>query len=407
MPPGDGTTVSREGALAALVRGKTRKSLLGGVPGGVPLIELTTRPAAVTIYVSLPPPGTHRNDTRYPVAIVGGGYRGILESPSTRIPGLVSIADIAPTVVALADDEDPRIGSTPGTPADLRELDRTLRRQSRARNPAIAILAFSAIALAVLALLVRSPAVARACVLASPLALAVAIALVRSRADVAGRAPHGARAAHGLTRRRRRSALRTGARSPSPSRRSSPRTSSCSSSSRPGRRWPRSGPHRERAAASTDRRTSRRRSSSPSRCSRGRRSACAGSFPSPLLSLVTVGWSKAGADGGGLVVVAAGCAVLGMRLATGRLTVRAVAVAGRARRRARPRARRPRRGHRRLEPRHAARRRRAGRAARRARQPRAHLGGAARVLVARRARVRDRDRSPRHSRHPPPEIRRR
>ena len=154
MPPGDGTTVSREGALAALVRGKTRKSLLGGVPGGEPLIELASRPAVVTIYVSLPPPGTHRNDTRYPVAIVGGGYRGILESPSTRIPGLISIADIAPTAVALAGDEDPRIGSTAGTPADLRELDRTLRRQARARNPAIAILAFSAIALAALALLV-------------------------------------------------------------------------------------------------------------------------------------------------------------------------------------------------------------------------------------------------------------
>lgn len=177
MPPGDGTTVSREGALAALVRGKTRKSLLGGVPGGAPLIELTTRPAAVTIYVSLPPAGTRRNDTRYPVAIVGAGYRGILESPSTRIPGLVSIADIAPTAIALAEDEDPRIGSTPGTPADLRELDLTLRRQAGARDPAIAVLAFSAIALAVLALLVRSPAVARACVLAAPLALAAAIGL--------------------------------------------------------------------------------------------------------------------------------------------------------------------------------------------------------------------------------------
>ena len=53
-----------------------------------------------------------------------------------------------------------------------------------------------------------------------------------------------------------------------------------------------------------------------------------GLVPVAVLSLVTVGWSKAGADGGGLVVVAAGCAVLGMRLATGRLTVRAVAVAG-------------------------------------------------------------------------------
>ena len=53
-----------------------------------------------------------------------------------------------------------------------------------------------------------------------------------------------------------------------------------------------------------------------------------GLVPVALLSLVTVGWSKAGADGGGLVVVAAGCAVLGIRLATGRLTVRAVALAG-------------------------------------------------------------------------------
>ena len=53
-----------------------------------------------------------------------------------------------------------------------------------------------------------------------------------------------------------------------------------------------------------------------------------GLVPVALLALVTVGWSKAGADGGGLVVVAAACAVLGMRLATGRLTARAVAVAG-------------------------------------------------------------------------------
>jgi mono/diheme cytochrome c family protein len=52
-----------------------------------------------------------------------------------------------------------------------------------------------------------------------------------------------------------------------------------------------------------------------------------GLVPVALLSLVTVGWSKAGADGGGLVVVAAGCAVLGIRLATGRLTARTVALA--------------------------------------------------------------------------------
>jgi cytochrome c553 len=52
-----------------------------------------------------------------------------------------------------------------------------------------------------------------------------------------------------------------------------------------------------------------------------------GLVPVAVLSLVTIGWSKAGADGGGLVVVAAGCAVLGMRLAVGRLTVRAIGLA--------------------------------------------------------------------------------
>jgi len=46
-----------------------------------------------------------------------------------------------------------------------------------------------------------------------------------------------------------------------------------------------------------------------------------------LLCLVTVGWSKAGADGGGLVVVAAAFAALAARLAWGRLTARTAALA--------------------------------------------------------------------------------
>jgi hypothetical protein len=49
--------------------------------------------------------------------------------------------------------------------------------------------------------------------------------------------------------------------------------------------------------------------------------------PIGLLSVVTVGWSRAGADGGGIVVLVAAFAVLGMRLATGRLTARTVALA--------------------------------------------------------------------------------
>jgi cytochrome c553 len=327
MPPGDGTTVSREGARAALVRGRTRKSLLGGVPGGRPLIELASRPADVTIYVSLPPLGTHRNDTRYHVAIVGGGYRGILESPSTRIPGLVSIADIAPTAVALARDEDPRIDSTPGAPADLRELDRTLRRQVSARNPAIAVLAFSAIALAVLALLVRSPNVARACVLAAPLALAVAIAL------------SGA----GLTRPAAlvmALALLTVSLAVSGGAVLDRRTLAVVLTALVAAylvvlvvepNWPALaaiGPtpgEGGRFYGSTNLTTS---IAVTVTLFAGATFGLRWLVPVALLSLVTVGWSKAGADGGGIVVVAASCAVLGMRLATGRLTLRAVAAAG-------------------------------------------------------------------------------
>lgn len=328
MPPGDGTTVSREGAVAALVRGKTRNSLLGGVPGGAPLIELASQPAEVTIYVSLPPPGTHRNDARYPLAIVGGGYRGILESPSTRIPGLVSIADIAPTAVALARGEDPRIGSTPGTPAHLRELNRTLRRQARARNPAIAILALSAIALAVLALLTRSRAAARACVLASPLALAVAIglsgagltrpppllmalAILTLALAVAGGAVFHRRPALAVVLTALISAyLVVLVAEPT---------------------WPALaaiGPtpgEGGRFYGSTNLTTSILVTVT---LFAGATFGLRGLVPVAVLSLVTVGWSKAGADGGGLVVVAAGCAVLGIRLATGRLTARAVAAAG-------------------------------------------------------------------------------
>jgi len=113
--PGSGQTASRKGALASLLRGKVEPSSLGEVPSGQPLISLARRPAEVTIYVALPPPGKHANTKRYPVAIVGDGYRGILTSGSTRIRGLVSIADIAPTAKAIDLGRRPVIRSRPGS----------------------------------------------------------------------------------------------------------------------------------------------------------------------------------------------------------------------------------------------------------------------------------------------------
>src|SRR5262249_14442923 len=50
--------------------------------------------------------------------------------------------------------------------------------------------------------------------------------------------------------------------------------------------------------------------------------------PIGILALVTVGWSKAGADGGGLVVFAAAVAVLLARLSPGPLSWRRLALGG-------------------------------------------------------------------------------
>ena len=107
LVPGAGATVSRERALASLVRGRVVSSLVD--LGGTTRLQLANAPARTTIYVALPPPGTHHNVVRYPVAIVGPGFRGLLTSPSTRIDGLVSLADIAPTAEAIAAGEVPPI----------------------------------------------------------------------------------------------------------------------------------------------------------------------------------------------------------------------------------------------------------------------------------------------------------
>src|SRR5262249_44267400 len=133
--PGAGDTASRAGALASLLRGRIEKSVLGGVPSGPTKISLSTRPAPITVYVALPPPGSHANTTRYPLAIAGGGYRGILTSPSTRIRGLVSLADVAPTVLALQAGKRPTIRSSPAAdaPGELARLDRRMGRAHSAR----------------------------------------------------------------------------------------------------------------------------------------------------------------------------------------------------------------------------------------------------------------------------------
>src|SRR5262249_56789424 len=139
-------------------------------PSGKPKISLARRPAEVTIYVALPPPGRHANTRRYPLAVVGGGYRGILVSDSTRIRGLVSIADIASTARALADGREPRIRPSPDdqAAAHLRRLDQRLTQTHDVRLWATLILVGSGLGGAVLAFPFRSEYLRRGGLLAPP-----------------------------------------------------------------------------------------------------------------------------------------------------------------------------------------------------------------------------------------------
>ena len=170
LVPASGSTVSRATALASLTRGKLENALLGGKPQGKPLISLGGPKAPVTIYVALPPPGKHHNLDRYPIAIVGDGYRGLLLSSSTHVPGLVSIADVAPTVRSLERGEKPLLTSQPArdAPAELETMNARLDAAHFARKTSTRVLIGLVFGFAALAWLLRSPLFGRASLLAIP-----------------------------------------------------------------------------------------------------------------------------------------------------------------------------------------------------------------------------------------------
>lgn len=185
--PASGEYVTRANALAALRTGKTRPSKLGGMPEGPDQLgaALGRGSADVTIYVSLPPPGRHRNDRRYPIAIVGDGYHGLLTSSRTKIGGLISIADVAPTVEALECRHGPGRCGTPtirsraddDAPGTLRSLDRRFDRLVASRLWARIVVFTAMLTLAAAALWLRSVRLARAAILAPALALAASLVL--------------------------------------------------------------------------------------------------------------------------------------------------------------------------------------------------------------------------------------
>ncbi len=154
MNPGAGPETSAALARASLVRGEVRNSLRGGAPEGEPLIrtrELGLRelPFVQTgIYLGLPEGGVQPNDARYPILVIGPGYEGLLTSDSTRIPGLVSIADVAPTALGRED----ALGSEPADDpvGDLRDLDARIDDNNAVRLPATLLVCALVVALALL-----------------------------------------------------------------------------------------------------------------------------------------------------------------------------------------------------------------------------------------------------------------
>jgi hypothetical protein len=174
LRPGYGPTTNRRRALAELVRGTEVNARLGGVPKGRPLLN-TNKATAYTnchscIVVQLPPRGAPTANNRlYRIAVIGGGFHGLLTSPTTHIPGLVSIVDIAPT--AIPGHPSTALTWTPSKNAvgQLSRLGQAIHSNNRLKFAVLFILAGVLLAFAVLGL--------RAALTAVPAALLVNLAL--------------------------------------------------------------------------------------------------------------------------------------------------------------------------------------------------------------------------------------
>jgi hypothetical protein len=174
LRPSYGPTTNRRRALAELVRGTEVNSRLGGVPKGKPLIDVEKASVFpnchVCMVIQLPPRGAPTsNDRLYRIAVIGHGFHGLLSSPTTHIPGLVSVVDVAPT--AIGGHVATSLSWAPSTNAvgHLSRLGSAIGSNNRLKFPVLFILAGVLLALALLGL--------RAAVTAVPAALLVNLAL--------------------------------------------------------------------------------------------------------------------------------------------------------------------------------------------------------------------------------------
>ncbi len=176
-PPATGAQGLLIAGRGKTISGEDAARVLAKVPQG-------RCPCPITIYVTLPRQRVH-NVHRYRIGIVGGDYHGLLLSDRTKVPGLVSLYDLEPTVEALDRGEKPPLTSRPesNVPETLRRLDRRLTDAHDSRSAASYVV-FGLVALfALLALGLRSSFWGRAALIAGPVALTAALTL--SGLDVA------------------------------------------------------------------------------------------------------------------------------------------------------------------------------------------------------------------------------
>jgi hypothetical protein len=169
LVPGAGPLTNYGYALASLVRGLNLNASLHVVPGTKPLFTVTEEASVPlhgnTIVVSLPPRGKlGRNDRRYPIAVIGAGFRGLLTSPTTRIAGLVSVADVAPTALGRARGTMGHVSGI-GAVERVEQLDVQIHANNRLKLPVLII-----IAVALVLIMVVRPRVAVPAILAALLA---------------------------------------------------------------------------------------------------------------------------------------------------------------------------------------------------------------------------------------------
>jgi hypothetical protein len=190
LVPAWGDTATYEEALESLLSGRLdhplrredQEPVITVAEPGTPVPEGC---CDVLVQLALPPPGETPNDTRYPIAVYGGGFHDLLHSPSTRIPGLVSIADVAPTVLELEGRPVPdavrghalSFEESADPVGALRALDARLRATRDARFEATVAYAVLLLALLATALTTRAPRPATATLLVLPAAATASLAL--------------------------------------------------------------------------------------------------------------------------------------------------------------------------------------------------------------------------------------